>query len=158
MDIGGTNIRAGVVRLLLDSANDLSKAKVWKFERWRHGDEKLSRGDAVEALIKMLQRLISRARRTAASSRRSSALAVPARSKQADQSKLEVQPARKLGASICLMKSAEPFLESATATTAIIMHNDAVAQGLSETPFMKDVSDLGHIHHRYRTRQCAVQQ
>ena len=54
VDIGGTNIRAGVVRLLLDSANDLSKAKVGKFERWRHGDEKLSRGDAVEALIKVL--------------------------------------------------------------------------------------------------------
>jgi hypothetical protein len=27
--------------------------------------------------------------------------------------------------------------------TAIVMHNDAVVQGLSETPFMKDVSTWG---------------
>ena len=36
VDIGGTNIRAGVVQLNLDKEPDLSKAKVWKFERWRH--------------------------------------------------------------------------------------------------------------------------
>ena len=33
VDIGGTNIRAGVVQLNLDKEPDLSKAKVWKFER-----------------------------------------------------------------------------------------------------------------------------
>jgi hexokinase len=40
VDIGGTNIRAGVVALNLKKAPDLSKAAVWKFELWRHGDEK----------------------------------------------------------------------------------------------------------------------
>src|SRR5581483_3046911 len=40
VDIGGTNIRAGVVELNLKKAPDLSKAAVWKFELWRHGDEK----------------------------------------------------------------------------------------------------------------------
>jgi len=37
VDIGGTNIRAGVVTLTLKKALDLSKAAVWKLEVWRHG-------------------------------------------------------------------------------------------------------------------------
>jgi predicted NBD/HSP70 family sugar kinase len=38
VDIGGTNIRAGIVDLKLKRAPDLSKACVWKSELWRHGD------------------------------------------------------------------------------------------------------------------------
>src|SRR5439155_7861286 len=37
IDIGGTNIRAGVVQLNLKTAPDLSKIKVWKFSLWRYG-------------------------------------------------------------------------------------------------------------------------
>src|SRR5690349_7037039 len=39
VDIGGTNIRAGIVQLNLKKSNTLEKAKVWKFSLWRHGDE-----------------------------------------------------------------------------------------------------------------------
>ena len=39
VDIGGTNIRAGVVELRLKKAADLSKAEVWKSELWRHADD-----------------------------------------------------------------------------------------------------------------------
>ena len=42
VDIGGTNIRAGIVALNLKKAADLSEAAVWKFELWRHRDEKNS--------------------------------------------------------------------------------------------------------------------
>ncbi len=62
VDIGGTNIRAGVVELNLKKAADLSKAAVWKFELWRHGDEEdVKREDAVEKLVDMLEELIKRA-------------------------------------------------------------------------------------------------
>jgi hypothetical protein len=47
VDIGGTNLRSGIVHLNTKRAADFSKAKVEKFELWRHGDEKLSRDDAV---------------------------------------------------------------------------------------------------------------
>jgi hypothetical protein len=43
VDIGGTNIRAGIVHLNNKRAADFSKAKVEQFELWRHGDEKLGR-------------------------------------------------------------------------------------------------------------------
>ena len=57
VDIGGTNIRAGVIELNLKKAADLSKASVWKFELWRHGDEnKVDREGAVKTLAEMLQR------------------------------------------------------------------------------------------------------
>src|SRR3954452_5622162 len=62
VDIGGTNIRAGVIALNLKKAADLSKAAVWKFELWRHGDEKkLTRESAVDELVGMLEGLITRA-------------------------------------------------------------------------------------------------
>ena len=62
VDIGGTNIRAGVVALNLKKAADLSKAFVWKFDLWRHGDEEdVKREDAVKKLVGMLEGLIKRA-------------------------------------------------------------------------------------------------
>src|SRR3954463_10169514 len=54
VDIGGTNIRAGVIELNAKKESDLSKAKVWKFELWRHGDEKkVDRENAIKKLVKM---------------------------------------------------------------------------------------------------------
>ncbi len=57
LDIGGTNIRAGIVCLNLKEADDLSKAEIGQFELWRHGDEKPSRDEAIDGLIGMLKRL-----------------------------------------------------------------------------------------------------
>jgi predicted NBD/HSP70 family sugar kinase len=62
VDIGGTNIRAGIILFKLGEAPDLSKAAVWKFELWRHAEEKnLKREDAIEKLAGMLKGLIARA-------------------------------------------------------------------------------------------------
>src|SRR5882672_9727041 len=57
IDIGGTNIRAGVVLPNVAKAADLTKASVWKSEKWRHADEKLTREKAVDELIGMLEDL-----------------------------------------------------------------------------------------------------
>src|SRR6478672_7297851 len=62
VDIGGTNFRAGVVELNLKKAPDLSKAAVWKFELWRHADEKkVSRESAIKTMTEMLEKLIDKA-------------------------------------------------------------------------------------------------
>jgi len=63
VDIGGTNIRAGIVRLKLKDAPDLSQAHVWKSELWRHADDEPNREDAIKRLVKMLKGLISAADR-----------------------------------------------------------------------------------------------
>jgi predicted NBD/HSP70 family sugar kinase len=61
VDIGGTNIRTGVIEHRLKQASDLSKAAVSMFDTWRHADDKPSRAEAIERLIKMLKKLIPRA-------------------------------------------------------------------------------------------------
>ena len=61
VDIGGTNIRTGVVELNLTKADDLSEAHVMDMALWRHADDKPSRDQAVERLGDMLRDLIRRA-------------------------------------------------------------------------------------------------
>src|SRR5947199_6579563 len=61
VDIGGTNIRSGVVETRWKKAPDLSKAAVWKSELWRHADDEPTREGAVKRLVKMLKDLIAAA-------------------------------------------------------------------------------------------------
>ncbi len=119
VDIGGTNIRAGIVELNLKRAADLSKAKVWKFELWRHGDEKIARSDAVEGLVQMLERLIGAPKRRGCIWRRSSALAVPERSTPMARSSVVRRTCLAIGkaaVSIYLRSLRPPFRRSAAST------------------------------------------
>ncbi|MEK9285740.1 ROK family protein, partial [Bradyrhizobium sp. ISRA442] len=61
VDIGGANIRCGVVETRRKKAPDLTKACVWKSELWRHADDDPSRKNAVKRLVKMLTDLIAKA-------------------------------------------------------------------------------------------------
>src|SRR6201990_326763 len=61
VDIGGTNIRCGVVETRWKKTPDLSKATVWKSDLWRHADDEPTREGAVKRLVKMLKDLISAA-------------------------------------------------------------------------------------------------
>ncbi len=61
VDIGGTNIRAGVVETRQKKAPDLSKAAVWKSDIWRHADDEPTREGAVKRLAKMLKVMIEKA-------------------------------------------------------------------------------------------------
>ena len=61
IDIGGTNIRTGVVQLNLKKAGDLSAAAVWKSELWRHADSSPDRTETVARIVKTLKRMIERA-------------------------------------------------------------------------------------------------
>src|ERR1700752_3732663 len=61
VDIGGTNIRCGVVETRWKKAEDLSKAAVWKAELWRHANDEPTREGAVKRLVKMLKSLIEAA-------------------------------------------------------------------------------------------------
>jgi predicted NBD/HSP70 family sugar kinase len=80
VDIGGTNIRAGIVLTNAKTAPDLSDAEVSASELWRHRDEKPapSRDEAVSRLVEMLGDLIRKAERQSSNWRRSSASAAPA--------------------------------------------------------------------------------
>jgi hexokinase len=54
VDIGGTNVRAGVVELNAGKGGSMEEADVWKRQHWRHADEKPVRDEAIERIGAML--------------------------------------------------------------------------------------------------------
>lgn len=143
VDIGGTNIRAGIVKLNLGDTPDFSKAKVWKSELWRHADDEPRRTATIEYLVDMIEGLIAKA----------------------GKAKLALAPVIGIGCPGIIapdgsiarggqnlpggnwesthfnlpeaLRKAIP--EIADQPTFAIMHNDAVVQGLSAVPEMTDV-------------------
>ena len=143
VDIGGTNIRAGVVKLNIENAPDLSKAKVWKFELWRHGDEKLNREEAVDGLIKMVRRLIGRAKK--ANLRLAPFIGVGCPGRIQPDGTIETGAQNLPGNWESSRFNLPDVLRDAIPKigdhdTTLVMHNDAVVQGLSEAPFLQKVS------------------
>jgi predicted NBD/HSP70 family sugar kinase len=147
VDIGGTNIRAGVVQLGLKRAKDLSKAKVWEFELWRHADEdRVSRDEAVERIAKMLRKLIGKAEKEGLKLAPFIGIGCPGRIDEDGSIERGAQnlPGNwesknfNLPARLC-----EAIGEIDEHDVAVIMHNDAVVQGLSEVPFMQDAERWG---------------
>jgi predicted NBD/HSP70 family sugar kinase len=142
VDIGGTNIRAGLVCLNVKEADDLSKAEVGQFELWRHGDEKPSRHEAIEGLIGMLKRLTKAAKKEKLELAPFIGIGCPGRidadgSIQAGGQNL---PGNWESSAFNLpARLHEEIPEIGEHETTILMHNDAVVQGLSEAPSMHDV-------------------
>jgi predicted NBD/HSP70 family sugar kinase len=147
VDIGGTNIRAGVVDLNLKKAADLSKACVWKYELWRHAEEKkVDREDAVGSLVEMLEKLIAAAGKEKL--RLAPFIGIGCPGKIEEDGSID-RGAQNLPGNWessrfnlpALLHKAIPKIGDDD--TAIVMHNDAVVQGLSEAPFMTDVQYWG---------------
>lgn len=63
VDVGGANIRCGVVDVNIAKSPDLAKAQVWKAQLWRHREERPGRGAAVERLTGMLADLARQAQK-----------------------------------------------------------------------------------------------
>jgi hypothetical protein len=147
VDIGGTNIRAGVIQLNLKAAPDLSKTKVWKFSLWRHGDEEdVKREHAVESLVEMLKGLIAAAKKKGMKLAPFIGVGCPgiieddgsidrgAQNLPGNWESTKFNLPRSLHSSIPMVGENE---------TSIVLHNDAVVQGLSEIPYMRDAERWG---------------
>jgi hypothetical protein len=147
VDIGGTNIRAGVVLPNVGKASDLTKASVWKSEKWRHADEeKLNREKVVEELISMLKDLMKRAKKEGHNLAPFIGLAVPGKIEEGGSIAKGAQnlPGNWESSKFNLAaRLAESIPSIGDHDVAILMHNDAVVQGLSEVPYMRDVKHWG---------------
>jgi predicted NBD/HSP70 family sugar kinase len=147
VDIGGTNIRAGVVGLNLKKASDLSKAFVWKFDLWRHAeDKKISRETAVAKLVDMLSALIRKAQGEKMLLAPFIGIGCPGIIDENGSIERGAQnlPGNWESSRFHLPASLhEAIPKIGDDDTAIVMHNDAVVQGLSEAPFMGDVERWG---------------
>jgi predicted NBD/HSP70 family sugar kinase len=146
VDIGGTNIRCGVVETRWKKAPDLSKASVWKSELWRHADDEPTREGAVKRLTKMLKELIAAADSEGFKLAPFVGIACPGVINEDGSIAKGAQnlpgnwESSKFNLSASLVE-AIPMIGDHD--TAVLMHNDGVAQGLSEVPFMQDVERWG---------------
>ncbi|MBS7703363.1 ROK family protein [Chelatococcus asaccharovorans] len=146
IDIGGTNIRAGVVHLKHKKDPDLGKASVWETEIWRHRDEKPTRREAVERLVGMVEGLIEKSVEAELVLAPFIGIGCPgeiagdgcitkgAQNLPGNWEGSRFNLARELQQAIPVIGDHE---------TAVLIHNDAVVQGLSEVPFMADVERWG---------------
>src|SRR4051812_26761491 len=146
VDIGGTNIRCGVVETRWKKAPDLSKAEVWKSELWRHADDEPTREGAVKRLVKMLKDLLTAAEAEGLKLAPFIGIACPGVINHDGTIEKGAQnlPGNWESSKFNLPNSlAEAIPEIAGHDTAVLMHNDGVVQGLSEVPFMQDVDRWG---------------
>jgi predicted NBD/HSP70 family sugar kinase len=128
-------------------AADLTKAAVWKSEKWRHADEeKLNREKAVDELIGMLKDLMKRSKKEGYNLAPFIGIACPGKIEEDGSIAKGAQnlPGNWESSRFNLPAAlAEAIPSIDDHDTTILMHNDAVVQGLSEVPFMRDVKHWG---------------
>ena len=146
VDIGGTNIRCGVVEKRWKKAPDLSKADVWKSELWRHADDEPTREGAVKRLVKMLKDLIAATEAEGLKLAPFIGIACPGVIDEDGSIEKGAQnlPGNWESSRFNLPASlVEAIPQIGDHDTAVLMHNDGVVQGLSEVPYMQDVQRWG---------------
>jgi hypothetical protein len=145
-DIGGTNVRAGIIDLNFKRASNLSKASVWKFDQWRHFDDKPTREGAVQKLVKMLQKLIARAEGERLRLAPFIGIGCPGHIEPngaIDRGAQNLPGDWESDSFNLPTRLCQSIPKIGRHETMVLMHNDAVVQGLSEVPFMQDVKHWG---------------
>ena len=136
-----------MIELNLKKSPELEKAKVWKSELWRHADEKLKRDEAVERADRHArERLIRAANKEKLRLAPFIGIGCPGLIEEDGSIERGAQnlPGNWSGKDFNLpheIREAIPRIGDDE--TAILIHNDAVIQGLSEVPFMTDIKHWG---------------
>jgi hypothetical protein len=164
VDIGGTNVRAGIVEFGKGKNRNLDETRVTDSILWRHADDEPSRTATISRLAAMLGELVEKAK--AARLRLAPLIGIgcpgvieadgsitrgghnlPGGNWESDHFNLPRE-----------LKKAIPNIGGDD--TFIMMHNDAVVQGLSQMPQVRDVASwaaltigtgLGNAHFTNRT-------
>jgi predicted NBD/HSP70 family sugar kinase len=147
VDVGGSNIRAGIVELRGKKA-DVSQSAVRESELWRHADEeaKPSRTAAMDRIGEMLGRLVRRAQKEQLVLAPFVGVACPG--VIAEDGSIERGGQNLPGNWESSRFNAPAEIRERLPTigdheTTVLLHNDAVVQGLSQLPFMQDVAHWG---------------
>ena len=146
VDIGGSNIRAGIVELNAKKKPDLSGAEVARLELWRHRDDKPKRDEAVDRLIDFLADLMKFANKEGMTLAPFIGIGCPGviRADGTIERGGQNLPGNWETKGFNLpQRLREAIPRIGEHETTILMHNDAVVQGLSELPSMQDVKRWG---------------
>jgi hypothetical protein len=146
-DIGGTNMRVGLVVLDHAKAFDLSRLRVVATERWCHAEVRPKRDEAVGRLAGMLGRLVEQAGRERLHLAPFVGVGCPGiilANGTIERGGQNLPGGGWEGKGFNLPARLEELLaEFSGFRPAVVMHNDAVVQGLSEAPAMQDVERWG---------------
>jgi predicted NBD/HSP70 family sugar kinase len=148
VDIGGSNVRAGMVQLNHKKSADLKKSEVSESELWRYADEatKPSRDEAVARIGKMLEKLVRTAEKQDYKLAPFVGIGCPgviAADGSIERGGQNL-PGNWESSRFNLPDRIRELLPKiGDHETTVVMHNDAVVQGLSELPFMHDVEHWG---------------
>ena len=145
-DIGGTNIRVGIVDLKLKKKGDVARAAVWKHLHWRHRDEQPTREQALDRMAEMARELVEAAAAEKMKLAPFVGIGCPGlidehgtirsggQNLPGNWEGEDFNLAREFGHRLPRLEGHEPV---------VVIHNDAVVQGLSEIPAMTDVEHWG---------------
>ncbi len=149
VDIGGANVRVGIVRPRFDLAPDLSRAQAWKTKLWRHADEKPSRKATLERLVDMARGLIERAEAEGLKLAPFVGVACPgliAADGSISRGGQNLPGGNWHAERFNLPRSLALALPRIGGQgVCVLMHNDAVVQGLSQAPLMRGLTKWGAI-------------
>ncbi len=145
VDVGGTNLRCGIVEHRLGREDDGSKARVIEHMQWRHADDEPNRGEAVTRLAGMLNGLAAQARTLGVKLAPFVGIACPG---QIQEDGSILHGAQNLPgdweAPFNLPQALSEHLDHiGDSQPAVVMHNDAVVQGLSERVRMRKARRWG---------------
>ncbi len=143
VDIGGSNIRVGVVRFNLDKDTTFKQATVHSSELWRHADDTPTREGCITRLAEMLGNQIKEAGKAELTLAPLVGIGCPGLIKKDGSIEKGGQnlPGNWESSRFNLPRSLRELIPAIGGSdTMIAMHNDAVVQGLSETPWMNDVT------------------
>ena len=146
VDIGGSNIRVGIVETKLKKAKDLSKASVHASDLWRHSDEKTNRDGAVERLIEMLKEHIELAAKGEFRLAPVIGIGCPGLIREDGSIETGAQnlPGNWESSRFNLSNDIRKIIPRIEGhETNVVLHNDAVVQGLSELPNMQEFERWG---------------
>ncbi|WP_411834708.1 ROK family protein [Pseudoxanthomonas mexicana] len=145
VDVGGTNLRCGIVEHRLADDAEGGKARVIERLQWRHADDEPNRGEAIARLAAMLNGLIAQARTLGIRLAPFVGVACPGR--------IEEDGGIPQGAQNLPGDWEIPFNLPRELTRRldpvggriplVVMHNDAVVQGLSERLRMRKARRWG---------------
>ena len=141
VDIGGTNIRAGLIELNLKKSSELEHSKVAKLELWRHADEVTDRAGAVGRLAAMLKKLVEWAEKSGRRLAPVIGIGCPGVIEEDGSIARGAQnlPGNWESSRFNLVNSLRDEIPAiGKHETFVVMHNDAVVQGLSELPRVQD--------------------
>ena len=145
-DLGGTSFRAGVVLPRLGVATDLTAAGLWRGETWRHAEEKPDRAAVIGRLAGLLNDLAGAAAGAGLSLAPVVAVGVPGvlDGEGRIRGGAENLPGDWTAGTFHLPTALARLLaHEGGGHPAVLLHNDAVVQGLSEAPFVRDVARWG---------------